>query len=70
MSQVLGFPALGSPTLYPQAPEKGGLLEVKVCGGWVSSQGIHWDRELMLSSFFLVSSAQVPMPKPGKLLRR
>ena len=65
-----GFRALGSLTRHQQATQKEGLLEVRVCGGWTFSQGVRGKRELMTSSFFFVSSAQVPVLKQGELLRR
>lgn len=38
--------------------------------GWISSQGVPWGRGLRISSFLLVSFAQVPMLMQDKLLRR
>lgn len=43
---------------------------MRVCGGWISSQGVPWGRGLRISSFLLVSFAQVPMLMQDKLLRR
>lgn len=65
-----GFRALGSLSLHQQVTQKGGLLKVRVCGGWTFSQGIHGKRELMTSSFFFVSSALFPVLRQGKRLRR
>lgn len=71
MSHVLGLWALGSLPLEQQAAQKEDV-EGEGLRLWRVDflKGVRWEREPMISSFFLVSAAQVPPLKSGKRLRR
>lgn len=54
-------------SLYQWAAQVGELVKVAACGRWLFSKGMRSDNGLLISSFFLASSASVPRLEPGKL---